>query len=144
MTKKLVLPVVLAAVLLAVIIFLSASPTRTIAQDEPPLPMQDAGLDALAWFNCTISDIAVFSNPPNPRIHVRCTTSPGSGVFYFAVPSTYPNEMLSNRYLTLLNTAFALNERVYIQYDSLSANNPPGCNVGDCRLIVGLLVDKAP
>ena len=140
MTKKLVVPVVIAAILLAVIVFLGANPTRTVAQDTPPLPMQDAGLDALVWFNCTISDIAVFDN----RVHVRCTTSPGSGVFYFAAASTYPNEMLSNRYLTLLNTAFALDERVNIQYDSLSANNPPGCNIGDCRLIVGMIVDKAP
>ncbi|MFA5837919.1 MAG: hypothetical protein WC837_13285 [Bellilinea sp.] len=131
-----VVPVVLAAILLAVIVFLGANPTRTIAQDTPPEPQ--AELDAIGWFSCTIVAIAAFDD----RIHVRCSNTPGSGVYWFAAASTYPNELLANRYLTLLNTAYALKSSVDIYWDSDSTHNPPGCLTGDCRKMVGLKVVK--
>ena len=136
MTKKWVLPVVLAAVLLAVIIVLGANSTRTVAQDEPP--QLEAGLDAGAWHLCTIRELAIF----NSRMHVRCYNVAPDGVFYFAVPSDSTNALMSNRYLTLLNTAFALNQEVYIYYETTTSVNPPGCLAADCRKIYGLTMDK--
>ena len=131
--KKLVLPVVLAAVLLAVIIFLSASPSRTIAQDTPP--ETDAVLDGN--YLCTISELAVFPS----RMHVKCSGSVTVGsdlVSYFAFPSTSANALMSNRYMTLLNTAYALGHPVRVYFDDNAASNPPGCGTTNCRLLNGL------
>lgn len=139
MTKKWVLPVVLAAGLLAVIILLGANSTRTVAQDEPPQPV--AGLDAQFTHLCEISEIAILPG----RIHVRCTIGVGGGALvYFAIPSDSANALMANRYLTMLNSAFALGQEVNILFESDSTLNPPNCQAGDCRLIVGMTMDIAP
>lgn len=139
MTKKLVLPVVVAAVLLAVVVFLSVSPSRTIAQDTPPL--LESELDAQYWHLCTISEIAILPG----RIHVRCTTGYGGGaITYFAAPTDNPNAVMTNRYLTVLNSAFALGQKVTILFEGSSTLNPPNCQAGDCRLIAGMVMDVAP
>jgi hypothetical protein len=85
-------------------------------------------------FGCTISNIAVFPN----RIHVHCTTAITVGtnnVSYFAALGDSAHMLSTNRYLVLLNTAYALGKKVYIYYLDNPANNPPGCNTGDCRAI---------
>lgn len=139
MTKKLVVPAVIAAVLLAVIVLLGASPTRTIAQDSPPVLESD--LDAQYWHLCTISEIAILPG----RVHVRCTTGYGGGaISYFAVPTDNLNAVMTNRYLTLLNSAFALGQKVSILFEGSSTVNPPNCQAADCRLIAGMLMDVAP
>jgi hypothetical protein len=139
MTKKWVLPVVLAAVLLAVIVLLGANSTRTVAQDTPP--ELQAELDAQYWHLCTIIEIAILPG----RLHVRCTTPySGSMVSFFAVPSDSANALMTNRYLTLLNSAFALGQKVNILFEGSSTLNPPGCAGADCRLIVGMIMDVAP
>jgi hypothetical protein len=85
-------------------------------------------------FGCTISNIAVFPD----RIHVHCTTSVTVGtdnVSYFVAPGDSAHMLSTNRYLVLLNTAYTLGKKVYIYYLDNPANNPPGCNTGDCRVI---------
>lgn len=139
MTKKLVLPVVIAAVLLAVIIFLSVSPSRTIAQDTPPL--LESELDAQYWHLCTIYEIAILPG----RLHVKCTTGyAGGAIAFFAVPTDNLNAVMTNRYLTMLNSAFALGQKVNILFEGSSTLNPPNCQAGDCRLIVGMIMDVVP
>jgi hypothetical protein len=139
MTKKWVLPVVLAAVMLAVIIVLGANSTRTVAQDEPP--ELQAELDVQNWHLCTIYEIAILPG----RIHVRCTTGYSGGpITFFAVPTDSTNAMMTNRYLTMLNSAFALGQKVNILFESSIYLNPPGCASGDCRLIAGMIMDVVP
>ena len=132
MTKKLVVPVVIAAVLLALVVVLGASPTRTIAQDTPPEP--NAELDGA--YLCTIKEIAIFPD----RMHVMCDTA--NVIKYFALPTDAVHALQTNRFLTILNTAFAINQQVYVYFDDVTSHNPPGCQTGNCRLLVALIMDK--
>jgi hypothetical protein len=87
-----------------------------------------------ASFACTVDNVAAFNN----RIHLRCTSSPGSGIYYFAYPTTSGEGYTANRLLAVAQTAFALGKPVWVYYVSSSASNPPGCNTGDCRLLTGI------
>jgi hypothetical protein len=83
-------------------------------------------------FACTIANIAVFSN----RIHVFCTTKvPTTNIQYFAASGDSAHALATNRFLTILNTAYTLGKPVYLYYLDNPALNPPGCNSGDCRAI---------
>lgn len=87
-----------------------------------------------ANFPCNINNVAAFDN----RIHLRCDTSPGSGIWYFAYPTGSSNGYTANRMLAVAQTAYALGKPVWVYYDSYSSSNPPGCNPGDCRLLTGI------
>ena len=83
-------------------------------------------------FQCNIANIAVFGS----RIHVYCAAKvPGTNIQYFAAPGDSAHMLTTNRFLMLLNTAYALGKPVYLYYLDNTANNPPGCNTGDCRAI---------
>jgi hypothetical protein len=96
---------------------------------------------------CTIANIAVYEN----RIHVRCvdpvalvkTATPLTFymVYYFAAPGDADNMIETNRYLTLLNTAYALNKTVLVGYDTFADLNPDGCLIDDCRGINSLILE---
>jgi hypothetical protein len=83
---------------------------------------------------CSVNNVAAFDN----RIHVRCSTSPGGGVIYFAHPTGSSNGYTANRLLAVAQTAYALGKPVWVYYVSSSSSNPPGCNLGDCRLLTGI------
>lgn len=94
---------------------------------------------------CTISDIAVFDN----RIHVRCSNPllidrpipfPDLQIYYFAAAGDEDHMLATNRYLTLLNTAFALGKPLDVGWVSGSVNNPPGCLADDCRGIAAITI----
>ncbi len=99
-----------------------------------------SGSDSSASFastTCTIGDVSVFED----RIHVRCTNSTTVGanyVYYFAFPTDSLHAATANRFLVLLNTAYALNKQISIRFYSDSASNPVNCNVSDCRQITWL------
>jgi len=87
---------------------------------------------------CTIAQIAVLEN----RIHVRCTNVltifrpaplPSLSIYYFAAAGDEEHMINTNRYLTILNTAFALGIPVDIGWLSDSESNPEGCLADDCR-----------
>lgn len=79
---------------------------------------------------CTIDNIAVFRS----RIHVRCTTPVAStSIYYFAASGATADAVTTNRFLTLLNTAYALGKPVGIHYYADTSSNPPGCLTNDCR-----------
>ena len=91
-----------------------------------------AAPDGAFW--CTIGEIFLWEN----RIHVKCTNGPVPIVF-FAYPVTSAAESRqANRYLAILNTAFALNKQVLVGYDDSAGSNPPGCWSGDCRRLYGV------
>jgi len=87
---------------------------------------------------CTIDNIAVYDS----RIHVRCTNAltllrpaplPPLNIYYFAANADEEHMINTNRYLTILNTAFALGIPVDIGWLSNSESNPEGCLADDCR-----------
>lgn len=113
----------------ALLLVFQALPGR--AQDPQPdsgAPLAgDAGPHA-----CTISNIAVYRT----RIHVRCTTPAvvgTSNIYYFAASGAPADAVTTNRFLTLLNTAYALGKPVGIYYYTSTSSNPPGCLTNDCR-----------
>lgn len=116
---------------------------RTFAGSRVVRAQGDVGLAApadptLASFGCTtIDNVAAFDN----RIHVRCATANGS-IQYYAYPTTGSDGFTANRMLAVGQTAFALGEGVVIFYQASTSYNPPGCNTGDCRLLVGLSMVK--
>ena len=84
-------------------------------------------------FYCTISNVAVYIN----RIHVRC--SPGDGaIYYFAYAVDSANAPTANRLLAVANSAYAVGDHLTVWYYSDSSQNPPGCQVNDCRRMAGL------
>jgi hypothetical protein len=87
-----------------------------------------------ASFACSVSNVAAFEN----RVHLRCTTSPGGGIYYFAYASDPAHFSTANQILAVANTAFALGKPVWVYYNISSSLNPPGCNTGDCRGLVGV------
>ncbi len=134
-TKKLMWYACLLSVSILVVaaLWFGAQAMQTHAQEGEPGPDSgapqagDAGPHA-----CTIVNIAAFET----RIHVRCASPATVGpddVYYFAASADGANTMSANRYLALLNTAYALSKPVYVYYDSDSSSNPPGCNTNDCR-----------
>lgn len=105
----------------------SAQAAGEAASNLPAPDAQSAGP-----FGCTIANLAVFSN----RIHVYCTTAPGGTSYrYFAAPGDAAHALTTNRFMVMLNTAYSLGKPVYLYYYTDTANNPPGCNSGDCRAI---------
>ena len=87
-----------------------------------------------ASFKCTVNNVAAFDN----RIHVRCSTSPGDNIWYYAYPTGSSNGYTASRMLAVAQTAYALGKPLYVYYVSSSSSNPPGCNIGDCRLLTGV------
>ena len=87
-----------------------------------------------ASFYCWVNNVAAFDN----RIHLRCTISSGDGVLYYAHPTGSSNGYTASRMLAVAQTAFALGKPVWVYYVSSSSSNPPGCNIGDCRLLTGV------
>ena len=95
-------------------------------------PVSPTGTEAS--FACTIVNVAAFDN----RIHVRCSASPGDGIWYFAHPTGSFNGYTASRLLAVAQTAYALGKPVWVYYVSSTSSNPPGCNTGDCRLLTGI------
>ena len=109
------------------------------AQIPPPLLPAAAPEEPSAGpVTCTINFIAVFNN----RVVLRCVEPlPSTVIFDFAAPIDTANSAKTNRYLTLLNTAYALGKQVHFYYLSDSTSNPPGCITGTCRRLDGLYLD---
>lgn len=106
----------------------SAQEAQTVTGSAGPLA-PEAGPHT-----CTIANIAVLTD----RIHVKCTTPAivgSSSIYYFAAPGDSANFLTTNRFLTLMNTAYALGKPLYVYYLPEISSNPPGCNTSDCRRI---------
>jgi hypothetical protein len=136
MKIKLMLILPLAAVLIAALI-LGTNAARSQVQAAPPLP--GAGLTEDDWHTCKITEVAVFPD----RIHVSCSeyyVDDTSDVYYFAAPADSQHALTTNRLLTLLNSAYALGNGVYLNLDPDETANPPGCETYDCRLLKGVIL----
>jgi len=105
-----------------------------VADAQAPASVDPLAVPNAASFSCSVDNVAAFEN----RVHLRCTTSPGGGIYYFAYASDPAHFSAANQMLAVANTAFALGKPVVVFYNSDSSLNPPGCNVGDCRGLVGV------
>ena len=134
--KKMILvglPVI--AVLIIAAVMLGTMLTNDKVQAAAPQPdlMPASSINA-GPFTCNISNIAVFSG------RIQSVVVGSSTVSYFAANGDSAHALTTNRFLTLLNTAYALGKPVYIYYLTNTADNPPGCNSGDCRAIDWLFI----
>ena len=112
--------------------------THAQSEGAPPAPA-DPNWSTFACSN--VSNVAVWEN----RIHVKCATvnpvgDPADNVYYYAYPTGSFDGYTANRLLALGQAAFALDKPAWIYYQASRDYNPPGCNLGDCRLLVGLSV----
>jgi hypothetical protein len=132
-----VLPVL--AVSLALVFILPGGLKTTIdpvkAAELPP-NIEAADTPTSGPVACTIGNIAVFAS----RIHVYCSNIASPNPQYFAAWGDSSHALVTNRFLTLLNTAYALGKPVYIYYYDDTSLNPTGCNAGDCRAIYWLFI----
>lgn len=116
-------------ILAALLLVFQALPGR--AQDPQPDSAAPQSADA-GPHPCTIANIAVFPT----RIHVRCTTPAlvdSSNIYYFAASGAVADAVTTNRFLTMLNTAYALGKPVFVYYHTSIKSNPTGCLTHDCR-----------
>lgn len=120
---------------LIAVLLVAGGAFRATAQEKEPGVAPNSPL-APTSYACTIATLGVMNN----RIHVKCTAAvPATTIIWFASATTdSANAALSNRYLTLLNTAYALGKVAYITYDNNSANNPANCQLNDCRKMLGV------
>ena len=106
------------------------------SSDIPAAPA-DPNFSSFACAN--ISNVAVFQN----RIHVKCATVNivgTSNVYYYAYPTGGFDGYTASRLLAVGQSAFTLDKPAWLYYEPNTSYNPPGCNTGDCRLLVGLSV----
>ena len=116
-------------ILAALLLVFQALPGR--AQDPQPDFAAPQSADA-GPHPCTIANIAVFQT----RIHVKCTTPAlvdSSNIYFFAASGAVADAVTTNRFLTMLNTAYALGKPVYVYYYTSTSLNPTGCLTHDCR-----------
>jgi hypothetical protein len=89
-------------------------------------------------FYCSnVNNVASFDN----RIHLRCATTNNVGgdlVRFYAYPTSGSSSSTANRMLAVGQIAYALDRGVWIYYQASTSYNPPSCNSGDCRLLVGI------
>ena len=132
--KKIILVLIFTCLVVFVVFALGSTTTNQRAQAAAPLSNLNAPNSPAddGLFSCVISNSAVFTE----RIHVQCTTTvPNTGIRFFASSGDSAHELATNRFLTLMNTAFALGKPLGIYYLTDTASNPPGCGASDCRAI---------
>jgi hypothetical protein len=126
-------------VILLIVNFLAgqalASPGTTRAQEEvdKPVPDHPDVPNASTFYCSSVNNVATFEN----RVHLRCSTSNGD-IIYYAYATDPAHVATANQILAIANSAFALGKGVWVYYNISSDLNPPGCNSGDCRGLVGV------
>ena len=106
-------------ILAALLLVFQALPGRV--QDPQPDSAAPQSADA-GPHPCTIANIAVFPT----RIHVKCTTPAlvdSSNIYFFAASGAVADAVTTNRFLTMLNTAYALGKPVYVYYHTSTSLN---------------------
>lgn len=131
----LIFGILLVAISAAVASFIYFKPIPAV-QAAPPVNevyLHPDNPDGSAWRDvCIVTDVMVAPD----RLHVRCSVAEPANVFYFAIQGDASHSLIANRFLVILNTAYALAKPVYILYDTDTSHNPPGCGVTNCRLIL--------
>jgi hypothetical protein len=97
---------------------------------------------------CTVAEVATFDN----RIHIHCTPDltacsllpkgcggqqQPTGPAYFAVES---NSAMAATAVQVGLSALVNKRQLTVFYDNNPATNPAGCQQGDCRRLIGLVI----
>ncbi len=89
------------------------------------------------WVGCDPVNVATYSS----RIHVRCASSVGTGIFYFARATSNAADV--QRHLAVLLAAQVAGRPLDVLADlSDTSNLPPGCGAADCRLLKAAAVKE--
>ena len=76
-----------------------------------PAVLMPSTANATEWICNTPANAAVFTN----RVHLKCSDTPGSGVYYFAVSNA--DSATASRFLSIFNTAVVAGKRVVLWID---------------------------
>ena len=117
---------------LAVILGALAAPPRT--QADPPLASEQSHV-------CDTVETAVY---PGSRVQVKCHpqwTNPVSSATaeFFAVASS---SALASQVASVGLAAQTSSKKVRIRFRTSSTDNPSGCSTGDCRKLVGIMLEN--
>lgn len=89
------------------------------------------------WVVCDPVNVATFSS----RIHVRCASSVGAGIFFFSRATSNAADV--QRHLAVLLAAQVAGRPLDVLADlSDTSNLPPGCGASDCRLLKAVAVKE--
>jgi hypothetical protein len=103
---------------------------------QPSAPHQPQ-LEPFGRAACTPGDVTVYAGS---RIHIRCLEAVSGSIIYFAVGT---GDTDADKLLSILNVAIANpGLKVVVDYIDSSASNPAGCNVGDCRRLVTVSLQR--
>jgi hypothetical protein len=92
---------------------------------------------ATEWVVCDPINVATFGS----RVHVRCASSVGTGIFYFARETS--NAADAQRFLATLLAAHVSGRPLTLLADlSNTSNLPAGCAAVDCRLLLAAAVTE--
>ena len=86
------------------------------------------------FFKCNVALVEVFSS----KVSLVCNgvaPKPGQPNQFVLDAVHYPN--LATQVAVLASTAMAHKMPINLIYDSLAANNPPGCGAANCRKLDG-------
>lgn len=84
---------------------------------------------------CVPVQVATFVD----RIHVQCEEGIGNIIFFAA----QTGNQLADQYLTLILTAFNSEKRLFVYFDlSDTSGAAYGCQVSDCRAILGIILEN--
>ena len=116
-----------------------ALPQPLNAQAAAPVQVSvDGSPTLLNYFPCTIVRTGVFSAPAPGRVHVQCSNAindNGASITFWAFKAD--DSATASRYLSIFNTALATGRTVGIFYNSGENGSAWGCDVSNCRPIVG-------
>lgn len=96
---------------------------------------------AQQWFGCTPVGVASISTN---RIHILCKEAAvNNQIRYFATPTrTIEERAMANRHLTIALMAVTTGRRVNVLFEEQSTNDQEiwGCNISDCRILLGVSI----
>jgi hypothetical protein len=129
--RRFVSRVLLVALLLSLAAFIlgGAQTSTVLASGSPSAQTQSGRLAPSGNIVCASLWIQVVNN----RIAVNCANSVGAIHWFAASTTTSDSAALADRFLVLLNTAYALGKSPLLWYTDDSTQNPAGCSVSDCR-----------
>ena len=132
----------LVALLCASIVMMVSSAGPAVARNPSGVQADEAVVD-----NCSVRSVAAFVD----RVHVLCVPStiplPGQrprlksgAIRYFAVQNSASTSAMALAVLSVAHFASQRQLTVTVTYRTDPKENPPGCLVGDCRQITGIMV----
>jgi hypothetical protein len=130
--------IIAAAAFVAVfVLYFGGAAWRAQAQSPQPGPPPEAAEvpdTVIGPHTCDIQYVGVFVD----AVRVECKAPyPSSIIWQFAPPTDPAQSLTTNRMMTIMNTAFALNKPIIIYFYNEQTYNPSGCTFV-CRKIYSI------